>query len=354
MTLTVHCAHTEKFVGPFVAFVNGNFDNAEHRFLIREASDHGMPEAGNVTPIRRDLSLLKKFVLYARYLNRADRIILHGIFERFILFSLLIQPWLLGRTYWVIWGGDLYSFVGQGKATSVASRFTRYLTKFTIGRIGHMVTYVEGDYALARSIFNSSARYHECLGYVSNVVSITEPAAGKTSRSKGMVILAGNSADRSNQHEEMLQLLSHHLGADDTIYCPLSYGDREHAMRIAALGHQLFGDRFIALTSFMSLHDYNALLDRIDIAVFAHHRQQGMGNMIALIGRGKKVFLRRSVTPWAFFGRLGITVFDYEELNLLSLAEAPAQENINIVRQYFSQDTLLRQWSAIFGSVAPC
>jgi dTDP-N-acetylfucosamine:lipid II N-acetylfucosaminyltransferase len=344
--MIVHCTHTEKFIGPYISFVNSHFDTEQHHFIVRDTGAFAIEPGANVQLLPQGTGLLRRIMIYSTLLNRADRIVLHGIFERFILFLLLCQPWLLGRTHWVIWGADLYAFVGRTPPTAWTSRLSSALTRFIIGRIGHIVTYIKGDYELACKTFGSHAQHHECLAYLSNVVNLPArpPAAAKT----GTTILIGNSADPTNQHEDMLALLAGRIGPDDRIYCPLSYGDKAHARHIADLGRQQFGDRFIALTSFMSLDEYLALLDQVDIAVFAHHRQQGMGNMISLIGGGKKVYLRNTVTPWPFFGQLGLKVFDLEQLDLTPLPESVAQANAAVVNSYFSLATLEQQWAQIF------
>lgn len=54
-------------------------------------------------------------------------------------------------------------------------------------------------------------------------------------------------------------------------------------------GINLFGDNFILLTEFLSPEEYAKILANVDVAIFAHRRQQALGNILALIYIGKKV-----------------------------------------------------------------
>lgn len=42
------------------------------------------------------------------------------------------------------------------------------------------------------------------------------------------------------------------------------------------------------IVDFMDFNEYINFLSTIDIAIFNHKRQQGMGNIITLLGMGKK------------------------------------------------------------------
>ena len=168
---------------------------------------------------------------------------------------------------------------------------------------------------------------------------------------KGNVIniLLGNSADPSNNHQEMLEKLLPYKNENMAIYCPLSYGVRDYAVQIEKLGGELFGDKFKPLLEFMPFDKYIALLGQIDIAVFAHKRQQAMGNTFTLLGLGKKVFMRSTVTPWKALQDLGIQVFDVEQLDISPLSPELAEMNYKIISTQFSEQNLVTQLKKLFG-----
>jgi len=111
----------------------------------------------------------------------------------------------------------------------------------------------------------------------------------------------------------------------------------------------MFGDKFILLLNFMPFEKYIELLGQIDIAVFAHKRQQAMGNTITLLGLGKKVYMRSDVTPWKLFLELGVKIFDVENINFSQISPHEVELNNKIISKYFSTFRLTKQWSQIIG-----
>jgi hypothetical protein len=110
----------------------------------------------------------------------------------------------------------------------------------------------------------------------------------------------------------------------------------------------MFGDRFIPIADFLPSEKYLELLGQIDIAVFAHKRQQAMGNTISLLGLGKKLFLRSDTTQWQFLSGLGVKVFDLRHLDLLKLDANDRVNNQHIIKTCLSHEILVLQWRYIF------
>jgi len=74
-----------------------------------------------------------------------------------------------------------------------------------------------------------------------------------------------------------------------------------------------------------------------------------MGNTTTLLGLGKKVYMRSDVTPWLLFSRLGVRVFDVEQLDINYLGEDEAEQNKEIISDYFSEKKLIEQFAKIFS-----
>jgi hypothetical protein len=335
--------YAEKFIEPFIDFVEKNFDSSRHQFLVRQLSPFSTKPGPNVTLIKNSGNRIAQIFFYVAQFNRAEKIILHGLFDREILRMLFLQPWLLKKCYWVIWGGDLYYYPNRPRG--FRSDLFEIIRTQVIRRMGHFVTYVKGDYELAKKWFGVQGEYHECLMYLSNLYKENViPAKSGTA----INILVGNSADPTNNHLEIFEKLHQYRDENVMIYCPLSYGPTEYAERMAKLGKEMFGDKFIPLLDFMPFEKYLELLGQIDIAVFAHRRQQAMGNTITLLGLGKKVAMRTDVTPWAMFSNLCVKVFDFHNLDLALLGDEVREENKLIIKNNFSEAALAKQWKAIF------
>ena len=98
----------------------------------------------------------------------------------------------------------------------------------------------------------------------------------------------------------------------------------------------------------MPFKEYKALLKKVDVAIFWHKRQQGLGNIITLLGLGKKIYLRRDVTTWNFFRDLKIEVYDFEKFDLAPIDFDVARKNYEITTKYFSKENLRIQLKTLF------
>ena len=336
--------HAEKFIEPFIDLVEKNFDSSQHVFLVRQSEKFPTKSRTNVKILSERTGSIWKMFFYIQNIRNARKIILHGLFHKEIFLILFFQPWLLKKCYWIMWGGDLYRY--EFRKRSLKSDIFELVCAFVIKRIGHFVTYIKGDYELAKSWYGANGEYHECLMYSSNLYKeyVIPPKAGEV-----VNILVGNSATHTNNHLEIFEKLAAFKNRNIMIYCPLSYGTpANNADCIAKFGKEMFGDKFIPLLEFMPFEKYLELLGQIDIAVFAHKRQQAMGNTITLLGLGKKVYMRNDVTPWSLFTGLGVNIFDIEQLDINPLGEDDARKNKEIISDYFSEKKLIEQYTEIF------
>jgi len=345
--MILHVCTLDKFIEPFYAFVKENFADcdAKHQFYINGTSDKYETPSGNNVFLAHSVKRLDRYVWLIKQMNHAEKIILHGLWDRRILELLILQPWLLKKCYWVIWGGDLYTRVLSDR-TLGWWRF-EILRQIAIRRFGHFVTLIKGEYKLAQKWYGANGKLHECFTYPSNIYNEIDHEYRCDSTTN---ILLGNSADPSNNHEEALNVLIKYSDRNIKVYCPLSYGSVEYSNKIRDIGTNLLGDKFVPITNYMSYDKYINFLSNVDIAIFAHKRQQAMGNTITLLGMGKKVFMRNDVTQWGFFHDIGIKVFNCVSIDIEPLERNLAIENSRIIKEYFSKKNLVRQLGLVFDS----
>lgn len=325
-----------KFVPPFIDFMRSRFDDGAHTFII--CGDVREQDLADWSHTSSCPNVLNDFFKISIEMHKADKVILHGLFNGHLIYILALQSWLLKKCHWVIWGGDLYKH-------DLNCRGWRWykdelLRNFVIARMGHLVTYVRGDYELARKWYGARGSYYECIMYQSNLCKEYE-IPQKTSSS--LTILIGNSADPANNHIEVFAKLLRFKDEDIRIIVPLSYGNEDYAKDIADTGRNFFGEKLSLLTELIPFQQYLELLGEVDIAVFNHKRQQAMGNIITLLGLGKTVYMRKDISSWSFLTGKGIKVFDVEKLGLVELSYEDKQENIKRIKGYFSPERLEKQ-----------
>lgn len=351
--MILHIAHLDKFIPPFVKFVNDNFEAKRHSFcILGKNKKHPIPKQNNLRISKYTLTgTVRHYARILRDAQRAEKIILHGLFDVRLIILLSMMPWVLKKCYWIIWGGDLYFY--QTPKPRRRDRIKEAFRSFVIKRLGYLVTYIPGDVTLARKWYKAKGSYKECLMYLSN--TIDEQLIGRArpknkSASEIINIIVGNSADPNNNHIEILKKLRAYKDKNIRLVVPLSYGDKKHAEKVISYGNREFTNKFEAITEFIPLSEYETILKSIDIAMFNHKRQQAMGNTIALLGMGKAVFLRSDVTQWSLFNKLGVVVRDINDDDFFSLLDSSeSARNIDIIKSYFNSKNLLMQYERIFN-----
>src|SRR5210317_1142443 len=108
----LHVIKLDKFIAPFIDFVEKELEYFDHHLFFCLGDEKKFPVRRRPNVIFQSdffwSRSLKKSL--AQQLNSADKIILHSLYTRYIPQMLARQPGLLEKCYWVIWGGDLYSY----------------------------------------------------------------------------------------------------------------------------------------------------------------------------------------------------------------------------------------------------
>jgi hypothetical protein len=74
-----------------------------------------------------------------------------------------------------------------------------------------------------------------------------------------------------------------------------------------------------------------------------------MGNLIQLLGLGKKVYLNPETSQWNMCQNLGIKVYNINGDIDLNINAKELENNKKIVKEYFSSENLKKQLKIIFG-----
>ncbi|QJB33019.1 TDP-N-acetylfucosamine:lipid II N-acetylfucosaminyltransferase [Chitinophaga oryzae] len=163
-------------------------------------------------------------------------------------------------------------------------------------------------------------------------------------------ILLGNSDTITNNHLEALRALSVFKNDPVKLVIPLSYRDGAYADFVEQQAIAIFGkEKVRALRGFLPRDEYYKQLDEVDVAVMYHYRPQAAGNTLALLYRGKKVFVHHNSTTFGLLKNNHATVFDSADISSLSFEEfsrpltaGEIQQNITIVDQLFDQQEKMR------------
>ena len=341
----LHLFYIDKFTLEFIDFVNNNFVSNDHLFLIFGKNySSEFDGKSNVIRIKKNIAglflLLKKMMSY-------KKIIFHGLFDKRLILLLLFFPVIAKKGNWVIWGGDLYKDDNKINKDYIYD----IIKKKVIKNIEGVITCLDGDYNLARKKYGFSGVYYKCIMYPSNLFRSSNFFDANFYSSIKKIILIGNSASFSNNHLEVFEKVEKFKNKNIEIVCPLSYGDNNYKKKVLLRGYEIFGNKFKPILKFLSKEDYMGLLEKVDIAIFNHKRNQAMGNIISLIGFGKKVYIRDDIAAWNFFNDLNIKTYSTNDLFDDLFENVPCDvifSNICKAKEYFSERNLRFGWGNIF------
>lgn len=126
-------------------------------------------------------------------------------------------------------------------------------------------------------------------------------------------IIIGNSGFMSGNHLDVFDIIKNSNFNDRKIIVPLSYGNKDYIDVIIEKGKLMLGNNFQPLTTFLPLQEYNKSIKNCSHAIFSNHRQQAVGNTIALLWFGSKVFLSNKNPFYGYLKRIGVNVYSVQK-----------------------------------------
>lgn len=346
----LHLGSASAFMPSFIDLIKDFFKIEEHRFILTSGMCDEVLKNSHNTIIfnHKNIGAVQAYLSIVFNAHRSDKVILHGLFDPRLIVILSLMPWIHGKLYWVIWGADLYTKITEKK--TIKWKIIEFFRRRLLKRIGNLVSYIPGDVENARLWYGAKGKYHESLMYNSNIVNpfLFQERDVVSPTNLVVNILVGNSSDPSNGHIEVFEKLKNYANENIRVYVPLSYGDQSYAKKVMDIGEKYFGSKFIPLTNFMKLDEYEKFLKEIDIAIFNHKRQQAMGNKITLLGMGKTIYMRSVVSDYKFFMDLGLHIKDIDSLNLNQNSKEESRNNYIIASKHFTVENLKRQIESVF------
>lgn len=358
----LHILPRSVFAKHLIGFFGKNFDLDEHEFVICGQEIPMCMDTDFCHLLKKNNILLLKenslwFCIRVLISNNYHKIYLHGLFNTRLLFALAMLNFILKKSVWVVWGADLYREPPAG-LKEIKQKIYFYLLKHVVKRIGEIGAGLNGDYLLAQKRYGARGIYKKLL-YPNPIKHdlLDASAAIFNAKSKSNVkrIQVAHSASRSNNHFECLNAISQFVNEELEVICPLSYGDASYSAEVKEIGEKIFGNKkFFVMQQFLSSEKYADYLASIDIAIFGANRQEGLGNIFALLYLGKKVFIKRETTTWGFLTEeIGVKLYDIDTIHSLSYPEfienSNGIENKNKIKHLFDSKYIASLWADSFG-----
>jgi len=213
-----------------------------------------------------------------------------------------------------------------------------------IERVDYFSAPIPDDYQLLKNALGTKFRAE----YVQlNYASVEETFKHTEGGYSGNDILLGNSATETNNHLEVLDMLSTIDIGDRKVIVPLSYGTQSYGDEIEKFGRRLLGKKFVPIRNLMPLEQYNLLITNCSIAIMNHRRQQAIGNIGTMLYHGAKIFLDEKSVVYKFLKRKGAYVFSVREIAecgsaaFIPLSNSEKERNIEVINQVWGHDTVI-------------
>ena len=330
----------------------------EHVFICcgqRTSDDQDWPTgvnlvfASGVTEIR---------ALLRHHLQRKHHLIVHGLYDRALVIALFVLLRKKHGATWTIWGSDLYSFLKPYPRLPHQAA-NMWLRRSVFRRMAR-VAGIPGDFSvLATDLSGSwchSPLNHPLRLEREQYVALLEKA--QAHRNNELTVLLGNSASATNRHEEALTMLSRFRHEKLRLIIPLSYaGQGEYVDRVTKVARRLFDDKVTILDQVLTTEDYLDLLSGIDVLVFNHKRQEGVGTINAALLLGKKVCLHHVVSTYSHLAAGGVELNDSAAIGSLDFAafgrwsDDAGRRNHDAVYSIFGKEAVAQQYLDLFRSI---
>ena len=219
---------------------------------------------------------------------------------------------------------------------TVFSSFVKYrLTTFRFWNIG--------DFDLFKKHFQSNAhfKFFQYGSFSKSEIEYVKNVSDKNSTDQNLRILLNHSGTRSGNHLEIIEVLRAQDDGKMVMHPILSYGDDVHIKDVNDLGEATFKNRWNPQLDFISRLEYYHLLNRMNIAIFGHVRQEAGNSIFISMLLGTKVFIHPNSLLIPYLKRNQFIYFTLNDIGTKdwksSLTDHEKETNRNAALVYFNE-----------------
>lgn len=334
----------------YIKFIKDNFEENTHSFIIYAENNPHKIEFNNdsKTKVINSKNELIKFYLFNKELKKAKKIIIHGFYWPYLGLYYFIYTKLLKKSCWVMWGADLH-IIKKRTTKNIPKKMYYLIENYIKKNMGNILYLTKDDYKLAKNYYGVKGKGIQ-VAYTNGLdLNKIEQLKSKKLEKEEIFIQIGNSASPENNHIEIIDKLKPYKDRKIKIFVPLSYeGDDEYKERVIKYGQGIFREKFIPLFNFLEFDDYIKYLSKIDILVFNHNRQQGLGNIFLAAYMNKKIYLKKNGACWNYLKNdLEIKVYDFEKFNIDLQLEINNKKKIS--ETIYSKEFIKKLWMTGFN-----
>lgn len=371
----IHICQDEKFINQAKYQFNELYHNSNLYYVVVKDKSQALRFVSNDIQThvidRDDLNLL------SNQLPKDTIIVFHSIIPQF--YDFIFTTFKSYTLIWIFFGMEIYNDNSYYKSRKLYDKSTKsYLTfkkvpikkrikrhirpyariikrdlpldKFerkqsVLNKFSYIGVFYKEEFDNICKLGNIKYSRHLKFTYypLENIVNCSEKISSNKS-----VIMIGNSGHPTSNHIDVLNKIEKFNLDDWEILLSLSYGNKIYVDKLLDDIQKLDFNKITCLKDFLPIDDYNTYLKKVAIFILYTKRQQGVGNTIALLWHGAKVFLSKRNTFYHYLKRIGILVYCYEtELNKENLKDGLSideiKHNRNLLHQELNEKRLLKE-----------
>ncbi|MBS1742095.1 MAG: hypothetical protein JST81_03605 [Bacteroidetes bacterium] len=364
------------------------FEIAQRIYTSPYADNNLMVNLTNASKIRHDKITYipvssSAFKRYINTLSSLDKIIfhpynLHG--HQFLEYVLKRFPDV--KVYWVCWSYELYKlprFAGRmyepysasflKSSITIQSKFRNFLKKVYYGfvyglglqknyfkslepsfaRINYFCCWLPSDYAFFLSLSPKKDIVHLPFSYFSLTKIMPDLHSYTVS---GNEVMIGHSALPDGNHYEIIRKLSA-IDKRFPIFLPLVYGNVLYSKKIKEIARAHFDTVYVQEEK-LDKEAYYQRLTKVGWVIINSKVQQGLGNILAIIWMGAKLFLDENSGTYIDFKKWNIIVFSVqhdltkEQLSTRLTAEQ-IEHNRRILYEKVNEEKVSEYWEPLLN-----
>lgn len=331
------------YASDFIDFICENYKDESHKFVVLTFLNERECVKNNKNLDKIDILYKnRQYIKYLLKLKKNDRLIIHGLFNKWVIYTLFFKRKILKSSTIVMWGADLYIHRTYASSNKIKDKILDSMRGYIFEYVNTLGFDMPTDYQLMREWYKvNRGAFFITYPQPVNKELINLALKSKSNSSTVINILLGNSASRENNHLEALEYLSSFSKENIKIFCPLSYGDtEEYKQKVIEKGKLLFNNKFEPINNFMSSEEYAKFFSKMNVAIFNNNRQQAMGNITLASFLGCKVYLRKNTTMWRQYVEVGgCHFYPIEIIKEQKIEELQFIDNvsIDINKKYFEK-----------------
>jgi hypothetical protein len=304
------------------------------------------------------------------YIANTDVVFAHFLNQHIARIVNRLEP--SKKFIWFSWGADFYNLgkfgddLLQPKTKKLFRKFGRRSFKdfknLSRQRLGVIADYLPPNKEVIKAIRKASVIVPVVPSDYDNLVSrypisaerfnmnylngmFMKPVETDINHSRNS-ILVGNSSSFTNNHVEIIDLLSQANVGESNIIIPLVYGNERYRDYISKYAEDSLGEKVRIITDRLPIEDYMRLYSNCHSVIMNHERQQAMGNILYAFWFKTNLYLNKNANHAKDLVSRGFNILDISDISTnKTLTDIEKNQNKELLVKWYGRDSAQQRFT---------